>query len=122
MHVAGGRVNEAWTDVFGVRVENGDVIMSSSTSGGMVKLGTADEQPGDAARMMRVTMAARWGHHVPKPAKRSAVGYNVVVLRKCNGAVPGHFAGLVQVAPVASYNELPGMWDESDLIGGETDD
>ena len=85
-----------WRDGFGVLVENGDEIMSSSTSGGMVKLGTADQRPEDAAFMMRVHMAMRWGRQVPKPASRSATGYNVVVLRKADGSVPEHFSDIVQ--------------------------
>lgn len=79
-----------WFDSFGVPVENGDTILSASTSGGMVKVGTADQQPGDARFMMRVDLACSWGNPVPKPAKRGAVGYNVVVLRKADGTVPKH--------------------------------
>lgn len=85
-----------WRDAFGVLVESGDLVLSSSTSGGMVKIGTADPQPGDLNEMMRPKLVARWGRVRDTFAGRSAVGVNVVVLRKSDGSVPAHLADVIR--------------------------
>lgn len=107
-----------YRDVFGVPIGAGDYILSSATQGGSVKIGTAD--PRERSLMMHIDRQAPnypWTAH----RKTDAAGSHVVVLRKANGSVPRHFRGVVIDTSAPNFDDLPGMWDSSDLIGGETD-
>lgn len=75
------------TDSFGTRIDAGDYVLSAASSSGLFKLGIVYFTPSGRA-MMEVT-ASNWSAQ-----KRSEVGSNVLVLRKADGTVPAHVAGV----------------------------
>lgn len=75
-------------DSFGTRIEEGDYVLSAATSSGFFKLGVVYFAPSGRA-MMEVT-ASNWRG----AQKRSEVGSNVLILRKADGTVPEHVAGV----------------------------
>ncbi|MFE5092057.1 hypothetical protein ACFRCI_17085 [Streptomyces sp. NPDC056638] len=76
-------------DSFGVPLEEGDYILSASTSGGRVKIGIAIQ--GKNVMLMKIDRSAWWGGVEKKPQKTGQLGTNVLVLRKADGTVPEHF-------------------------------
>lgn len=74
-------------DSFGVAIEEGDYVMSASTSGGVAKLGTVYLAPSGRPMMTISTANYRCRQ------SRSELGSMVCVLRKADGTVPAHVAG-----------------------------
>ncbi|GGX26726.1 hypothetical protein [Streptomyces chryseus] len=79
-------------DSFGVEVEEGDYILSASTTGARVKVGHAYE--GRNGMLMRIDVSAQHGRQEFEHPKSGQLGYNVVVLRKADGTVPAHVSGV----------------------------
>lgn len=75
-------------DSFGVDIEVGDYILSASTTGARVKVGTAKQ--GRNGLLMTVDLSAQHGVQEHEHPKTGQLGYNVVVLRKADGTVPVH--------------------------------
>nr|WSW58462.1 hypothetical protein OG513_07640 [Streptomyces sp. NBC_00998] len=79
-------------DSFGVDIEEGDYILSASTTHGRVKVGTAFRgRTGNLS--MRIDISAQYGRQESEHPRSGQLGYNVVVLRKADGTVPAHVAG-----------------------------
>lgn len=105
-----------YKDSFGVEIGENDVILSAATSGYTMVIGFARIRP----NTLGVEEAISSGHSYYKTRQ---VGSWVVVLRKADGSVPKHIKPLTEerVGPNFDDDELPGMWESADLIGGETD-
>ncbi|MFD7776626.1 hypothetical protein [Streptomyces sp. NPDC059753] len=80
-------------DSFGIEIEEGDYILSASTSGARVKVGHAYQ--GNNGLMMRVDLSAQYGKQEHGHRKSGQLGHNVVVLRKADGTVPTHVGASV---------------------------
>ncbi|WP_030962636.1 hypothetical protein [Streptomyces sp. NRRL S-378] len=76
-------------DSFGVEIEEGDYILSASTTHGRVKVGTAfRSRTGNLS--MRIDISAQYGRQESEHPRSGQLGHNVVVLRKADGTVPAH--------------------------------
>jgi hypothetical protein len=75
-------------DSFGTPIEEGDYVLSAASSSGFFKLGVVYFAP-SGRPMMEVTRS-NWS----RAHRRSEVGSNVLVLRKADGTVPAHVAGV----------------------------
>jgi hypothetical protein len=71
-------------DSFGVEIDEGDYILSASTSRGWAKIGTV--YTADSGRLM---LEIEHGAY-PRHRRRSEIGSMVLVLRKADGTVPEH--------------------------------
>lgn len=76
-------------DSFGVPLEEGDFILSASTTGARVKMGTAFR--GKNGMLMKIARSAVYGGLEEKPQKTGQLGCNVIVLSKADGTIPDHF-------------------------------
>ncbi|MGI5404167.1 hypothetical protein ACQEVG_32895 [Streptomyces sp. CA-135486] len=81
-------------DSFGVEIEEGDYILSASTTHGRVKVGRAYQ--GRNGMLMRIEISAQYGRQEAEHPKSGQLGYNVVVLRKADGTVPEHVTGVTE--------------------------
>ncbi|MFD8315927.1 hypothetical protein [Kitasatospora purpeofusca] len=75
-------------DSFGIDIEPGDYLLSSSTTSGRVKVGPAEL--GKHGIRMRVEHSAVNGMREAERRRTGPLGYNTVVLRKADGSVPPH--------------------------------
>jgi hypothetical protein len=101
-------------DSFGEPIEEGDWILSAATTGyGRPTIGYA--------RYRKATLGVEVKHgYSERKVKES--GSVVVVLQHADGRMPKRvFLPADNPLGVSVSPELPGMWDVSDLIGGETD-
>lgn len=107
-----------YKDAFGVPISEGDIILSAATKGGLLKIGRAVFRPNS----LGVEIITEAGYRFGGKKKLDQVGSWLAVLRFADGSVPEHFAWLIKWkrGPI-EFCDLPGMWEEADLIGGETD-
>lgn len=75
-------------DTFGVPLEVGDRVLSASTIGGRVKIGTLIQ--GKNGFLMTIDRSASRGVLEEKPQKTGQLGINVVVLQKADRTIPVH--------------------------------
>ncbi|MFB7671308.1 hypothetical protein ACFC26_07805 [Kitasatospora purpeofusca] len=75
-------------DAFGIDIEPGDYLLSSSTTSGRVKVGHAKQ--GSACIVMDVELSAVDGMAEVPRRRTGQLGYNTVVLRKADGTAPAH--------------------------------
>ncbi|GAB7187118.1 hypothetical protein ATKI12_6949 [Kitasatospora sp. Ki12] len=75
-------------DSFGIEIEPGDYILSSSTTSGRVKVGRAKQ--GRRGIAMTIDLSATHGMVESSHPRTGQLGYNTVVLRKADGTAPAH--------------------------------
>jgi hypothetical protein len=75
-------------DSFGVEIEAGDYVLSAASSTSLFKLGVVYFASSGRA-MMEITRSNWVGRQ-----RRSEIGSNALVLRKADGTVPAHVAGV----------------------------
>lgn len=77
-----------YRDSFGTEIEEDDYVLSASTSGGNIKLGTA-YFAASGRPMLHVAHS-----NFELRNRRSELGYMTMVIRKADGRVPAHVAGV----------------------------
>jgi hypothetical protein len=83
-------------DAFGVELGQGDVVLSTSTSGGRAKLGTVLLREGKQPAMrVGIINGGGWQARPEAPTRKiDSLGSVFVVLRKAAGEVPAHILGM----------------------------
>ncbi|MFG2292017.1 hypothetical protein [Streptomyces sp. NPDC048603] len=102
-------------DSFGIEIEDGDYILSASTTHGRVKVGTAFRgRTGNLS--MRVDLSAQHGQQEAEHPRSGQLGYNVVVLRKADGTVPAHISETLPSGDILRYLGETREVEEAELV------